>query len=107
MKSDYPKLVDAMRDAMKRFAEGVYCVWYPIISRADHLRMIESLTKLSDKTLNLTMEVQLPKDDGFGMQGSGLFLINPPWNLAQTMAPTMSYLVGKLGQHAHASFSIT
>jgi 23S rRNA A2030 N6-methylase RlmJ len=39
-----------------------------------------------------------PADDGFGMHGSGLFVINPPWTLPATLKKVMPYLVTVLGQ---------
>ena len=107
IKSDYPKVVDALQEGLSRFAEGVYVVWYPILTRGDHIRMIESLRKLSEKTLNIAMTVQEPDEKGFGMLGSGLFIINPPWTLKDTMQDIMPYLVEKLAQYPGASYDIS
>jgi 23S rRNA (adenine2030-N6)-methyltransferase len=69
--------------------------------------MIESLGKLSEKTLNIAMTVQEPDEKGFGMLGSGLFIINPPWTLKATMQTVMPYLVKKLAQYPGASYEIS
>lgn len=107
IKTDYLKVVDALEEGLARFAEGVYLVWYPILTRGDHVRMLESLRKLSDKTLNIAMTVQEPDEKGFGMLGSGLFVINPPWTLKTTMATVMPYLIEKLAQYPGASYEIS
>ena len=107
IKTDYPKVVDALEEGLSRFAEGVYVVWYPILTRGDHIRMIESLGKLSEKTLNIAMTVQEPDEKGFGMLGSGLFIINPPWTLKATMQTVMPYLVEKLAQYPGAGYEIS
>ena len=107
IKSDYPKVVDALEEGLSRFAEGVYVIWYPILTRGDHIRMIESLRRLSEKTLNIAMTVQEPDEKGFGMLGSGLFIINPPWTLKDTMQDVMPYLVEKLAQYPGASYEIS
>jgi 23S rRNA (adenine2030-N6)-methyltransferase len=107
LKSDYPKVVEALREGIKRFAEGVYIVWYPILTRGDHVGLIESLSELSCKTLNISMTVQEPDQDGFGMLGSGLFIINPPWTLAKSMQTVMPYLTKHLAQFEGASFDIS
>ena len=44
--------------------------------------------------------------DGFGMHGSGMFILNPPWNLHGVLQQVMPYLVRHLGQDAHASFTL-
>jgi 23S rRNA (adenine2030-N6)-methyltransferase len=107
IKTDYPKVVDALEEGLARFAEGVYVIWYPILTRGDHIRLIESLSKLSEKTLNIAMTVQEPDEKGFGMLGSGLFVINPPWTLKGTMETVMPYLLEKLAQYPGASYEIT
>ena len=107
IKTDYLKVVDALEEGLARFAEGVYVVWYPILTRGDHVRMLESLRKLSDKTLNIAMTVQEPDEKGFGMLGSGLFVINPPWTLKTTMEAVMPYLIEKLAQYPGASYEIS
>ena len=107
IKTDYLKVVDALEEGLARFSEGVYVVWYPILTRGDHVRMLESLRKLSEKTLNIAMTVQEPDEKGFGMLGSGLFVINPPWTLKTTMEAVMPYLIEKLAQYPGASYEIS
>ena len=107
IKTDYLKVVDALEEGLARFAEGVYVVWYPILTRGDHVRMLESLRKLSEKTLNIAMTVQEPDEKGFGMLGSGLFVINPPWTLKTTMEAVMPHLIEKLAQYPGASYEIS
>jgi 23S rRNA (adenine2030-N6)-methyltransferase len=106
IKTDYSRAVSALEEGLVRFAEGVYIIWYPILTRGDHIRMIESLSKLSDKTLNISMTVQEPDEKGFGMLGSGLFVINPPWTLKATMQTAMPYLIEKLAQYPGAHYEI-
>ena len=104
IKTDYQKTIETIKEGLSRFAEGVYVVWYPILTRGDYRRLIESLSKLSAKTLNISMQVQEPDAQGFGMLGSGLFLINPPWNLKEVMSPVMPYLREHLAQYPGATF---
>ena len=79
---------------------------YPILTSGHHIRMVEALQNLSDKRLNITMTVQEPDAKGFGMLGSGLFIINPPWTLNATMQSVMPYVVEKLAQYPGASYEI-
>ena len=56
--------------------------------------------------LNVSLTVQSPAEDGFGMYGSGLFIINPPWTLPATLQKVMPYLVEVLGLDAGAEFTL-
>lgn len=104
-KKDYQRVVNSLQDALKRFANGVYAVWYPCLQRFDARDLPEQLKQLPVKSwLRAELHVQSPASDGFGMHGSGMFILNPPWTLAQQLADTLPYLVQHLGQDAGARF---
>ena len=104
-KQDYRRVVDALKDSLQRFATGSYILWYPILQRPEPQQMLERLKKLELASwLHVSLSVQSPSMDGFGMHGSGLFIINPPWTLPVILAETMPYLVKLLGQDAGAGF---
>ena len=56
--------------------------------------------------MNVSLTVQEPAIEGFGMFGSGLFIINPPWTLPNTLHEVMPYLAQKLAVDDGASFEI-
>jgi 23S rRNA (adenine2030-N6)-methyltransferase len=106
-KQDYRHVVSALRDGLKRFANGMYAVWYPQLQRAEAKQLPEQLKKLPVKNwLHVALSVQAPSADGFGMHGSGMFVLNPPWTLHGVLQETMPYLVRHLGQDMHASFTL-
>ena len=53
---------------------------------------------------NVALRVREPAKDGFGMHGSGMFVINPPWTLHDTLAGVMPYLVSTLGSDSGAGY---
>lgn len=107
IKQDYRQVVEAMNDALKRFATGVYAIWYPQLSRPEPLQLVGKLKALPAKRwLHVTLSVATPASDGFGMHGSGMFLINPPWTLHDTLQQVMPYLVEALGRDAGATFTL-
>ena len=104
-KSDYSTVVIALRDALTRFATGTYMLWYPQLSRADSQRLPATLKTLPAKSwLHVALSVCAPAEDGFGMRGSGLFILNPPWTLYKTLQEVMPYLVTALGRDSAAGF---
>jgi 23S rRNA (adenine2030-N6)-methyltransferase len=104
-KQDYQRVVSALREGLKRFASGVYAVWYPQLQRAEARQLPEQLKQLPVKSwLHVTLSVRAPSEDGFGMHGSGMFILNPPWLLHGVLQETMPYLVTHLGQDEHATF---
>lgn len=105
LKEDYHKVVVALKEALRRFATGIYAVWYPQLQRGDAHRLLERLKTLPAKGwLHVALTVRSPSPDGFGMHGSGMFLLNPPWTLAERLARVMPELVTCLGQDDGAGF---
>ncbi len=106
-KQDYQRVVTALRDGLKRFAGGVYAVWYPQLQRAEARQLPEQLKQLPVKCwLHVALSVQAPGADGFGMHGSGMFILNPPWTLHAELQQVMPYLVDVLGRDSSAAFTL-
>ena len=106
-KQDYRRVVTALHEGLRRFANGIYAVWYPQLQRNDAKRLPEQLMQLPVKSwLNVTLSVQSPSQDGFGMHGSGMFIFNPPWLLHGRLQEIMPYLVKVLGQKGEGSFQL-
>ena len=107
MREDYRKVPLALRDALKRFATGTYAVWYPQLNRSESHHLPDALKALPAKTwLHAALTVSKPAKDGFGMFGSGMFILNPPWTLAQTLSEALPWLVERLGVDEGARFTL-
>ncbi|MEN9658145.1 MAG: hypothetical protein RL571_1610 [Pseudomonadota bacterium] len=104
-KNDYDYVIDMLHEALGRFATGTYAIWYPQLQRAEAKQLPEELKKMGvNSWLHVALSVQSPSADGFGMHGSGMFILNPPWTLAKTLRETMPYLVKVLGQDKSAKY---
>lgn len=102
VKDDYVRVVDCIKDSLKRFATGTYLIWYPRLQRPEPQQMIDKLRRLETDYLHVTLDVQQPAADGFGMHGSGMWVINPPWTLRQSIEPHLDWLASTLAQDASA-----
>ncbi|ROV56391.1 23S rRNA (adenine(2030)-N(6))-methyltransferase RlmJ [Neisseria chenwenguii] len=104
-KQDYRRVVQTLKDAQKRFETGCYLVWYPCLSRVESKELPEALKKLSPENyLCAELHVRAPGDDGFGMYGSGMFVINPPYLLAEQLKAELPVLTEILAQDKGAHF---
>ncbi|XXQ68469.1 23S rRNA (adenine(2030)-N(6))-methyltransferase RlmJ [Neisseriaceae bacterium B1] len=105
LKQDYLHVVNTLKDALKRFETGCYLAWYPCLSREENRTLHEKLKKLQPENyLHAELHVHAPRADGFGMHGSGMFVINPPYLLAQQLQKTLPELVALLQQNDGAHF---
>lgn len=106
-KTDYRKVVAAMRDALRRFATGTYAVWYPQVQRKESAQLPAQLQQLAEGDwLHAWLRVMKPAQDGLGLHGSGMFVFNPPWKLEQTLRVAMPSLVKLLGQDGQAAYGL-
>ncbi|HEV3105252.1 MAG TPA: 23S rRNA (adenine(2030)-N(6))-methyltransferase RlmJ [Trinickia sp.] len=106
-KRDYARALACVEESLKRFATGVYAIWYPQVARPESQRFAEQLKRLPPGGwLHVTLTVSRPPSDGFGLYGSGMFILNPPYTLATAMKETLPYLVDTLGQDETAQFKI-
>ena len=107
IKDDYRKVVDCVKDAMRRFPTGTYAVWYPLLARSEARNLPKRLADLGAQSwLDLRLAVRRPPRDGFGMFGSGMFIINPPWVLPERLETMMPWLVNVLGTDDGAGFDL-
>jgi len=115
-KQDYRRVPQVLAECLKRFATGIYAIWYPqlpekhgrsTVQRNASRQLPEKLKTLPGKDwLHVRLTVGTPAADAFGMYGSGMFIANPPWTLAQTLNQVMPYLVKTLGQDASAEYLV-
>jgi len=102
-RQDYRQVVDAVDDALRRFATGILMVWYPLLSKREAVRLPTALAALRERDwLQVELRVKAPPEDGIGMHGSGLFVFNPPWTLPGMLDDTLPVLADLLAQDAAA-----
>ncbi|MGR6035775.1 MAG: 23S rRNA (adenine(2030)-N(6))-methyltransferase RlmJ [Candidatus Nitrosoglobus sp.] len=106
-KRDYQRVLIALRESLKRFKTGVYVVWYPQLQNRESYRFPARLKQLPNQDwLHVTLTVKSPEASGFGLYGSGIFILNPSWKLPEILDLIMPYLVEVLGQDASADFNL-
>lgn len=104
---DYRGVVKTLAEALARFPTGTYAVWYPILAKPEARSLPEKLRALGASSwLDVTLTVRKQPPGTFGMPGSGMFVINPPWTLEKTLNETMPWLVDALGEDEGAAFTL-
>lgn len=89
---EYRDVVTAIAQSHKRWATGIYAIWYPVVNRCDIEDMIEGLEGLGiNKILQIELGVS-PDTNERGMTASGMIVINPPWKLESQMNEILPFL---------------
>jgi 23S rRNA (adenine2030-N6)-methyltransferase len=92
VKSDYQTVVDSVIAAHKRFATGTYAIWYPLVDRSKANLIEKGLIRSGIKNIHCYELGIAPDSNAFGMTAAGLYVINPPWTLAEEMQKTLPWL---------------
>ncbi|MFM2056868.1 MAG: hypothetical protein RLY71_1253 [Pseudomonadota bacterium] len=109
VKTDYAKVLGAVREGLQKFSEGVFVIWYPQLQRLEPKELVDRLKATANAQarkgwLHVRMTVAQPDASGFGMFGSGLVVINPPHVLKPMLEATLPPLLEALAQYDGANF---
>lgn len=99
IKSDYAQVATAVQDSLRRFATGVYLVWWPIVPRPeaqDLPRRLKTLARQAGRSwLQASLHVgQTPGHSG--LNASGMFVINPPHTLTAALREALPQVLARL-----------
>ena len=89
VKADYDAIPRHMAAIHRKWNVGLLILWYPILAGGVHGPMLQALeTAFPD---GLRHELRFPPvRAGHRMEGSGLFVVNPPYGLAEELAALTS-----------------
>lgn len=96
LKTDYQAVVKSIQEGYKRFATGVYALWYPVVLRQQIKRLLRELEATGIRNILQIELALLPDSDRHGMTASGMIVINPPWKLEAQMQELLPWLHGVL-----------
>jgi 23S rRNA (adenine2030-N6)-methyltransferase len=97
IKTDYADVVKAIIEMHKRFASGIYALWYPVINRQRNNSLERALINSGIKNIQLFELSIAPDNEQLGMNATGMIIINPPWTLLADMKKVLPYLATTLG----------
>lgn len=99
-KDDYRRCVDAVRALQQRFRAGIIALWYPRLPRDPAGEMLLALEQIKGvDQLRLQLDVAPPLGD-FGMYGSGMVILRPPWGLRENLLPALAEAAARINPHA-------
>jgi 23S rRNA (adenine2030-N6)-methyltransferase len=91
-KDENDKILALLGKCLKRWAHGIYMVWYPVTTQRSWNLQTVALQNGIDRYLitGLTIAAEDPRSKG--LLGCQLLVVNPPWKLAETLPSLLSHL---------------
>ncbi|MFB1485946.1 MULTISPECIES: 23S rRNA (adenine(2030)-N(6))-methyltransferase RlmJ [unclassified Thiocapsa] len=99
--SEYGRVADALVAAYPRWPTGVFALWFPRLGlqRDRSADLIGRIRRSVPDALLCELRVRRQVDD-FGMHGSGMLILNPPWRLEERLAHLLPRLAEVLAMEA-------
>lgn len=89
---EYQQVIAALADCHRCWSDGVYAVWYPILTRDLQARFLDACRDTGiRKVLNAEFYLA-PTGDGRHMAGCGVLLVNPPWQIEISLSECLLWL---------------
>jgi 23S rRNA (adenine2030-N6)-methyltransferase len=95
VKSEYLQVVKFIMSAYQRWSNGCFVIWYPLLKAGHHHAMLHKLKHSGiRKILNAKLYVKSSAVER--MYGTGILIINPPWQLFEQLHKIGGFLQQKL-----------
>src|SRR6185295_19159905 len=95
-RQDFERITSTLADSLRRFESGVYCAWYPIKEERDIASWKAGLVLALDREVLFSELWIYPRDSRVGLNGSGLAIVNPPYQIDERMKVWMPELLNAL-----------
>lgn len=95
-RQDFERVTAVIADSLRRFDSGVYCAWYPIKEERDVASWKAGLVRALNREVLFSELWIYPRDSRVGLNGSGLAIVNPPYQIDERMKVWMPELRGVL-----------
>lgn len=100
------RLVQGLRDAVRRFATGTFLLWHPIKDLRPVLAFRAELASLNlEKLISIELLIRAPASSDV-LNGTGLVVLNPPFTLLEKLRVLMPFLTAELAQGEGARFNV-
>ena len=95
IKTDYETVVQHIVALHKRFATGIYALWYPVVN-AERIQTLEARFVRAGLKNTQLFELQTQAVEHGGMYASGMIVVNAPWTLKGDIEQGLPWLSRQL-----------
>ena len=97
LKEDYDLMAERMTKALKKWRNGVYAIWYPLLPDNPHHHMYDVLIDSSIRNIFVSELAFFKPHQKKGMYGSGMAIVNPPWQSDESIQKITRWLTQNIG----------
>jgi 23S rRNA (adenine2030-N6)-methyltransferase len=101
---EFTQVIQGIKEALQRWQTGIYMIWYPLKDKMAVANFIRKLTNLGLPLLNVTL--QIFPDEAEGLKHTGVAILNPPYQLAETLRKILPELWKTLAPTGEGGYKI-
>ena len=101
---EFIDILTALPIALKKFATGTYAIWYPIKNREPIERFHRAMQEVTKQPILITELSIYEEISPLHLNGSGLAIINPPWELDRQIQDFLPWLWKNLSFQGKGQF---
>lgn len=89
---DFTRLIDLLVASYNKWPQGTYALWFPI-KNIDAVELFYKKLKRTEMRRQLLCELNVyPNDVAVGLNGTGMLIINPPWQFDNQAREILRFL---------------
>ena len=104
--NDFARLANDFAAAHRKWATGIYALWYPIKGRPEADMLAKRLRRLNIGKILRAEVIVSPMSDPTRLNGSGMIIVNPPWRLEEELTFMLPKLTGILARQGKGQFTL-
>lgn len=106
LKQDYIEAVETLKKAHKRWQQGIYALWYPLLNEQPQEKMLKKLASSGIKKILLVELSREASHTPRAMYGTGMVIINPPYQLDEALQELLPWLWPLLSPHTKGKWRV-
>lgn len=104
--NEFDQLVKGLQIAYQRWPQGILALWYPIKERKDIHSFHRKIKELQIKKILVAELCIFPDDTSLRLNGSGMIIVNPPWQFDQHINFLLSTLLHILSDNPYRKMEV-
>jgi 23S rRNA (adenine2030-N6)-methyltransferase len=104
--AEYRLIEAALKTALQRWPSGIYAIWYPIKLRSQVQPFLRGLQHGGARRVLRAELLVHPDDSPLRLNGSGMVILNAPWNLDQLLREPLRAMARLLSQERAAEWRL-
>ncbi len=105
LKDELRRVADQLTSAVRRWATGCYLLWYPLVDGYPIASLRDQVATSGIRKI-LCCELRVSTQPSERMTGSGLLIVNPPWQLENELQALLPWLARQLAQDGPGAWRV-